>query len=91
MMAIRIPEMAIEKTEAHLLAESIGRVSAYYPQVSAIITGRIAAHASLVMAIGQVYGTRIIAIQTRIKKEANPAPNTVYDMATGKPYQPSYQ
>ncbi len=70
--------MAIEPAEAKMLAENIANVEKYYPVVSSLITGKIAAHGALLLAIGQVYGTRIVAIQARIKKEkAEPSGGTV--------------
>ncbi len=77
MMAIRVPEMAIEEPEAKILAEAIVRVEAYYPRVREIVTGKIAAHGALILAIGQVYGTRLVAIKARVATEKRENSNVV--------------
>lgn len=68
-LALRIPEMEIEEAEAKTLAEAIARVEQYYPRVSAVVSGKLAAHGLLAAAIFQVYGTRIAAIGIRLKAE----------------------
>ena len=74
MLAARVPEMALEEAEAKLVAEAIGRVSRHYPQVSALLSGKIADHIALFTAVSAVYGTRLVAINARMNKEKAPAP-----------------
>lgn len=80
MLAVRVPEMAIEPSEAKLMAEAIARVSRHYPQVSAVITGKISDHIALFTAFSAVYGTRLLAIKKRMDDAKNVpqnAPNVV--------------
>lgn len=84
MLATRVPEMLIEEKEAATLAASIIRVEQYYPKVRELLTGKAAAHIALFAAIGQVYGTRMIAISMRAKAEKSNGP-TVVDMG-GRPF-----
>lgn len=59
----------MEESEAKLLAERIKAVEKYYPVISSIMSGKIADHVALVAVIGEIYGTRLVAIKLRLDKE----------------------
>jgi hypothetical protein len=77
MLAIKVPEMAMEESEAKLLAERIKAVEKYYPAISSIMSGKIADHVALAAVMGEVYGTRLVAIKLRMDKERATQPNNV--------------
>lgn len=62
----RIPELAIDKDEANALATGISRVSSHYDMAA---TQKSLDWANLFMALGMVYGPRIIAISARKSDE----------------------
>ena len=75
--------MAMEESEAKLLAERIKAVEKYYPVISSVMSGRIADHVALVAVVGEIYGTRLIAIKLRMDKErAAPQPNNTVPFKT---------
>lgn len=76
-LAQKIPEMALEPSEAKMLAEAVSRVSRHYPAVSAVITGKIADHVSLFTALTAVYGTRLLAIKNRMDNPPRETPSVV--------------
>ena len=88
-LVARIPEMAIEPAEAKMMAEAIARVSRHYPKVAAVMTGKIADHIALFTAVSAVYGTRLVAINERVKNPKPPLnnPNVVTMNPTGQPFR----
>lgn len=93
MIAVKIPEMELEKAEADLLAEGVARVERHYPVVSGILTGKVADHVALATALATVYGTRIAAIKMRRDAEratvVNPAQPPQNNTATVHPFHPN--
>ena len=76
-LAYRVPEMTISEDEAKYLAKAIADVLAYYPAIKDFLDGKAAAHLALMMAIIQIYGTRIIALQLRLKTEKEKSENVI--------------
>jgi hypothetical protein len=76
-LALKIPEMKIEEAEAKLLANAIADVLQYYPTIKSFLEGKAAAHVALMMAVIQVYGTRLIAFNLRVRNENKQPPDNV--------------
>ena len=74
-LSLKIPEMKIDEAEAKLLANAIADVLNYYPTIKSFLEGKAAAHVALMMAVIQVYGTRLVAIQLRLRTEKQPPAN----------------
>lgn len=78
-----VPEWQLDKSEARMLAEASASVAAHY-DVSA--SAKTIAWTNLIMVAGTVYGTRIIAIRARNKKDKPPrSPASVQEL---RPRQP---
>lgn len=63
---IRVPEMKIDDKEVDLLASSLLRA---FPKVRSIVNGETMAKIAFAGVVLQVYGTRVVAIGARIKRE----------------------
>ena len=65
---VKTPELALDANEASELAKAIGSVSRHYDVSASAKTVDIA---NLVMVCGMVYGTRLLAVRARTRKEKN--------------------
>jgi hypothetical protein len=70
-MMLKSPELELDEGEALKLAQALIRLQSFYPAID--VPAKALAWAQLVIACGQVYGPRIVAISKRPKK-AKPAP-----------------
>lgn len=68
--ATQSPEFFLEAEEATSLAKATADVARYYPTAVALLDGKIMDHLAFFGALARVYGTRVIAISARLKREA---------------------
>lgn len=81
-MLTRIPELAIEESEARSMAEAVTRVSRHYPALDNISEKAID-HANLAVVLCGIYGTRIAAYSMRRTTEkAKPVQPTNINIVT---------
>lgn len=62
----KIPELALDKSEANSVADAAAKVASLYDLTADI---KVIAWSNLAMSLGMVYGTRIVAIRERKKSE----------------------
>lgn len=74
--SLKIPELEIDNKEAEQLAKAIGDVSAHY---GFELSPKTKAWIELVWCSGVIYGTRIVAYNMRVKKEAQDRKGKVVD------------
>ena len=67
------PEMALDQSEAHQLAEAIANVSRHYDVAA---TQKTMDWTNLLMCMGLIYGTRIMAIRNNRARQARERRNT---------------
>jgi hypothetical protein len=65
-----VPELALDPSEATLLAKSTADVAKYYPVVASALDGRIMDHIAFFGTLSMIYGTHIMAYNARTAKEA---------------------
>lgn len=67
MLAIKVPEMALDKDEAKRLAIAIAEVKKHYPDT--ILTDKQLAWIALATVAGTTYGPRLYLLRERKKSE----------------------
>ena len=77
-VAVKVPEMELQESEAKQLQTAMENVSRHYPIKT---TQKAIDIAALVGAVGWIYGTRIVAIGKRNKDAKNKAPKTLAEVA----------
>jgi hypothetical protein len=83
----KTPEMALDQTEAHLMAEATARVARHYPVLNRI-SDKAIDHGNLVTVLVGIYGTRVAAIRLRQAAERRPQPTAqVITPQFGGPFQ----
>ena len=69
--AFKTPELALDATEAKKLADAVANVAKHYPVV---LTEKQLAWTNLCIIAGGLYGTRFVALQMRLKADAQAKP-----------------
>jgi hypothetical protein len=77
------PELVIEAAEAKRLSSAIAQVAAQYPEIE--LAPKMVAWVNLILVLGAVEGTRVIAIANRVKRERNQKPRLVPITQTLRP------
>lgn len=70
MIALRVPQMALEREEAKILAEAMANVAQHYDFLENVLSEKSAAWLGLGQALVGVYGMRLMAM----KIESNNSP-----------------
>jgi len=70
-------ELSLDKSEAQSMNSALKEVARHYPTQ---IDPKKLAIANLVVVLGGIYGTRAVAIRTRLKNEAKNRPQNVRPM-----------
>lgn len=73
-MALQTPELALDKEEAKMLADSVAAVNSYY---NAVVDAKTMAWINLTGTVAAIYGPRLFMLRGKFaKKRQKPMPNS---------------
>ena len=83
---LRAPELALEQTEAHMLAEGAANVMRHYPSV--VMPAQMVDWTNLVFVLGAVYGPRFMVMRQK-RIAPTPSLNDIRAAAGNPPKEPT--